>query len=221
MPQCDTQVTLCKYRLEQPASKIAPSIPWYATPPFADNRVAAASLSVESYQLCLVVMPTRIPSRPLLTPLSRRESPFRRHSQKVWCAATLDCLVLASSSGFVRKRHAGSHLQGDILLSVHQTRAKNKYLTKIRLDPKASHKSILRSGSRDGARFSVCGAAGNAELASCRVDLYRRAGGRGPCYACRSGKWRSSRSCRLSADAMDAPPQESVVKEGDTDAMCA
>jgi hypothetical protein len=145
---------MCKYRLEQPASKIAPSIPWYATPPFADNRVAAAALSVESYQLYLVVMPTRIPSRPLLTPLSRRESLFRRHSQEVWCAATLDCLVLASSSGFVRKRHAGSHLQGDILLSVHQTRAKNKYLTKIRLDPKASHKSILRSGEAEMERVS-------------------------------------------------------------------
>ena len=110
---------MCKYRLEQPASKIAPSIPWYATPPVADNRVAAAALSVESYQLHLVVMPTRIPSRPLLTPLSRRESPFRRHSQKVWCAATLDCLVLASSSGFVRKRHAGS-------LSFHHQKTKTR-----------------------------------------------------------------------------------------------
>ena len=91
VPQCDTQVTLCKHRLEQIASKIAPSIPWYATPPCADNRLAAAASSVESYQHHLVVMPTRIPSRPLLTPSSRRESPFRRHSQKVWCAATLDC----------------------------------------------------------------------------------------------------------------------------------
>ena len=119
VPQCDTQVTLCKYRLEQPASKIAPSIPWYATPPCADNHLAAAASSVESYQHHLVVMPTRIPSRPLLTPLSRRESPFRSHSQKVWCAATLDCLVLASSSGFVRKRHAGS-------LSFHHQKTKTR-----------------------------------------------------------------------------------------------
>ena len=31
-------------RLEQPASKIAPGIPWYSTPPCADNRLAAAAL---------------------------------------------------------------------------------------------------------------------------------------------------------------------------------